>query len=235
MNAGLEAYFAAVTDGTDARLFKAGDLVDVQADSGAWCDGTILQDQRPDERLVAVRVEGKEYVALASHVRLTPLARELELADEVTILRAQLALAERQRGELVRAFSSLNDALKLEKSRYADLSGILDAAFDALWALIYPNDPHGWEYPGQFVRHVEAEINELRQQRDALAAALKPFAVHAPLFDRLSHYNYREPDARTLHSLFNVVRARAVFFKLTAGHFRAAADALATMKGDSHE
>ncbi|MDA8115736.1 MAG: hypothetical protein M0Z43_13580 [Acidithiobacillus sp.] len=41
------------------------------------------------------------------------------------------------------------------EQRYSDL-------LNPLWAMVYPDDPTGWEYPGQVVNHLRSYIAELK-------------------------------------------------------------------------
>lgn len=36
---------------------------------------------------------------------------------------------------------------------------------DDIWGAIYPDDPQGWEYPGQIVRHVRSVVDELNEAK----------------------------------------------------------------------
>lgn len=35
---------------------------------------------------------------------------------------------------------------------------------NSIWALVYPDDPTGWDYPGQIINHARQEIQDLRNR-----------------------------------------------------------------------
>lgn len=43
----------------------------------------------------------------------------------------------------------------------------LSDALNLIWGLMYPDDPTGWDYPGQVFNHIRIFIDEVRGERAA--------------------------------------------------------------------
>ena len=53
--------------------------------------------------------------------------------------------------------------VELLQAQLEDQSDVATKTLDSLWAIVYPdNDPAGWEYPKQVVRHVRLEVERLQ-------------------------------------------------------------------------
>lgn len=51
----------------------------------------------------------------------------------------------------------------IRESEYDDKK--VNGYYDNIWGAIYPDDPQGWEYPGQIVRHVRCVVDELNEAK----------------------------------------------------------------------
>jgi 3-methyladenine DNA glycosylase Tag len=72
------------------------------------------------------------------------------------------------------------EAIRDEQGRYTDLSNTFHEFANFIWGLFYPDDPTGWEYPGQVMREAErlieaknAYMKLLKLERDNYARKLE--------------------------------------------------------------
>lgn len=72
--------------------------------------------------------------------------------------------------------------------------------FNVLWSWIYPDNPRGWEYPGQVVNHVGEFLAERVKERDAERARADALAGQvATLRAALERFGAHDPDCHTEH------------------------------------
>jgi len=71
-------------------------------------------------------------------------------------------------GLRIEAIRARQEAEELKEIR-ADDKRVLTENYNALWSLVYPDDPTGWEYPGQIINHLKLFIEE---KESAVSAAL---------------------------------------------------------------
>jgi hypothetical protein len=63
-------------------------------------------------------------------------------------------------------------ALQLDLAQARDTIESLSSILDDIWGLLYPKKPDGWEYPGQVVGHIHAELRTLRERFEGQADKL---------------------------------------------------------------
>ena len=64
--------------------------------------------------------------------------------------------------ENIAALRQENESLQ---AQIADDGRVFGETLNEVWNVVFPDDPNGWEYPGQFVRMVNEEIEKLRVLR----------------------------------------------------------------------
>jgi hypothetical protein len=65
--------------------------------------------------------------------------------------------------------SSLFSEIKRLKAELEDRNRVFNEMLDTLEGFVIPDDPLGWEYPAQVIRHIEDEIKKLRENQTLVA------------------------------------------------------------------
>lgn len=112
----------------------------------------------------------------------------LALLDDNERLRVQLAATEAERADLgllwddeYTVLKNIRAELAAERAAHAQTAAALAEAEDTnrifeewlnkYWGLLYPDNPTGWEYPGQVFNHIQIELARLAERAAALSAA----------------------------------------------------------------
>lgn len=59
-------------------------------------------------------------------------------------------------------------AKNMEDAALEDVRQTISSVISELWAIAYPDNPTGWQYPGQVVNHLQIYVKHLQKERDEL-------------------------------------------------------------------